>query len=92
MAWMRRENVTLLEDTFPRGSRLLEIGCGTGDEALYLARRGRIVLATDISPRMAAETLAKARGIVSALTGVTEEAEVANGESRTVAASGTRVG
>jgi para-aminobenzoate synthetase component 1 len=38
------------------------------------------------------ETLAKARGIVSALTGVTEEAEVANGESRTVAASGTRVG
>jgi SAM-dependent methyltransferase len=50
-----------LEETFPAGSRLLEVGCGTGDEALHLARRGHTVCATDISPAMAARTQAKAR-------------------------------
>jgi len=61
MAWLRRESLALLQDTFPPGSRLLEIGCGTGEEALHLARAGRTVLATDVSPAMAARTYAKAR-------------------------------
>ncbi len=61
MTWMRQESLALLKATFPRGSHLLEIGCGTGEEALALARSGRRVLATDISPRMASLTLAKAR-------------------------------
>jgi O-antigen/teichoic acid export membrane protein/protein-L-isoaspartate O-methyltransferase len=61
MTWMRRESLALLKEVFPPGSRLLEIGCGTGDEALHLARRGHTVLATDISPAMAAQTRAKAR-------------------------------
>jgi SAM-dependent methyltransferase len=61
MTWMRRESLALLEATFPAGSRLLEIGCGTGHEALALARAGRHVLATDISPGMAARTAARAR-------------------------------
>jgi SAM-dependent methyltransferase len=61
MTWMRRENLRLLMDTFPVGSHLLEIGCGTGEEAVALARAGRRVLATDISPRMAAETRTKAQ-------------------------------
>jgi SAM-dependent methyltransferase len=61
MAWMHEENLALLRAAFPAGGRLLEIGCGTGDEALALARAGYTVLATDISPRMAALTQAKAR-------------------------------
>jgi SAM-dependent methyltransferase len=61
MNWMRRESLALLEATFPPGSHLLEIGCGTGTEALALARAGCHVLATDISPRMAIQTAAKAR-------------------------------
>ena len=61
MVWLRQENLALLQGTFPPGSRLLEIGCGTGDEALHLARAGCRVLATDISPGMAAQTQAKAR-------------------------------
>jgi len=61
MAWMRAESLAVLSETFPPGSRLLEIGCGTGEEALYLAERGRSVLATDLSPAMAARTLAKAQ-------------------------------
>ena len=61
MAWMRQESLALLGGTFAPGSRLLEIGCGTGDEALHLAQKGYRVLATDISPEMAAQTQAKAR-------------------------------
>lgn len=37
---------------FPAGSRLLEVGGGTGEDALWLARRGRRVLLTDASPAM----------------------------------------
>ena len=61
MSWMRRENLALLKDTFPRDSCLLELGCGSGEEAIALAKAGRRVLATDLSPKMAARTQAKAR-------------------------------
>jgi SAM-dependent methyltransferase len=61
MTWMRGESLALLEATFPPGSSLLEIGCGTGEEALALASSGRHILATDVSPKMATLTQAKAR-------------------------------
>ncbi|MBN1262717.1 MAG: class I SAM-dependent methyltransferase, partial [Anaerolineae bacterium] len=70
MTWMRRESLAVLEATFPVGSRLLELGCGTGEEAVHLARAGRTVLATDVSPRMAAITAAKARDAGVDLQGV----------------------
>lgn len=60
MTWMRRESLALLKATFPRDSYLLELGCGTGEEAVALAKAGRRVLATDLSPKMAAQTRAKA--------------------------------
>jgi SAM-dependent methyltransferase len=41
-----------LADLFQPGQRLLELGCGTGEDALWLARRGLRVLATDSSPGM----------------------------------------
>jgi ubiquinone/menaquinone biosynthesis C-methylase UbiE len=46
--------------TFPPGSRLLELGGGTGSDAAFLAQRRREVVLTDGAPRMlaaAAETL-----------------------------------
>jgi ubiquinone/menaquinone biosynthesis C-methylase UbiE len=52
MAWMRAESLTLLKATFPPGSRLIEVGCGTGDEALAMSDSGRRVVATDLSPAM----------------------------------------
>jgi len=61
MTWMRGESLALLKATFPHDSHLLEIGCGTGEEAVALARSGRRVLATDVSPKMAALAQAKAR-------------------------------
>ncbi len=60
MTWMRHESLALLQSTFPPKSRLLELGCGTGEEAVALALAGHHVLATDISPRMAALTHRKA--------------------------------
>jgi SAM-dependent methyltransferase len=60
MAWLRRESLAVLQATFPPGSRLLEIGCGTGEEALALARAGYRVVATDISPAMIEAARAKA--------------------------------
>ncbi len=52
MAWMRSESLAVFRETFPSGARLLEVGCGTGDEALALSRLGYRIVATDLSPRM----------------------------------------
>jgi SAM-dependent methyltransferase len=37
---------------FAPGSSLLELGCGTGEDAIHLAQAGHRVLATDASPQM----------------------------------------
>lgn len=44
----------------PPGSRLLDLGCGTGQDAVEFARRGYGVLATDWSPQMVQRTHARA--------------------------------
>ena len=41
------------------GDRVLEVNCGTGEDAIHLGRRGVHVLATDVSPAMVATTAAK---------------------------------
>jgi 2-polyprenyl-3-methyl-5-hydroxy-6-metoxy-1,4-benzoquinol methylase len=43
-----------LAKTFHAGDQILEIGCGTGVDACYLAERGVRVLACDSSPKMIA--------------------------------------
>jgi ubiquinone/menaquinone biosynthesis C-methylase UbiE len=60
MAWMRQESLALLQGVFPLGSHLLELGCGTGEEALALHRLGYHVVAIDVSPQMIATARAKA--------------------------------
>lgn len=65
VAAQRRAVRSALAETFPAGSRLIEIGGGTGDDALWLVERGREVLLTDVSPamvRIAAAKLADRRG------------------------------
>ena len=61
MAWFRQENLDLLKATFAQGANLLEIGCGTGEEAIHLAQQGYRITATDVSPQMVAITRQKAR-------------------------------
>jgi SAM-dependent methyltransferase len=52
MRLMRVRSLAKLETTFPDGSALLDVGCGTGTEAIWLAQRGRTVFAVDSSPQM----------------------------------------
>ena len=49
---MRRAVWQRLETCFSPGERVLELGCGTGEDALHLARCGLEVLAVDRSARM----------------------------------------
>ena len=48
-----------------RGQRVLDLGSGLGESAIYFATRGAIVTATDISPRMCelAQETARAHGV-----------------------------
>ncbi len=50
--WTRRRSLAALDKAFSPGDRLLEIGCGTGTEALHMAARGVQVVATDAAPDM----------------------------------------
>jgi ubiquinone/menaquinone biosynthesis C-methylase UbiE len=45
---------------FAAGQTLVELGCGTGEDALYLARCGVRVVATDAAPEMVGVAQAKA--------------------------------
>jgi SAM-dependent methyltransferase len=62
MAYMRRASLQTLKATFSPGQRVLELGCGTGEEAIALGKAGVEVLATDVSAQM----LAVAQGKVAA--------------------------
>jgi SAM-dependent methyltransferase len=48
----RRQVWSRLLAAFPGGSRVLELNCGTGEDAKYLVNRGRSVLACDVSAAM----------------------------------------
>src|SRR5687768_8117719 len=50
--WTRARNIAHLKAVFSPGAFLLEIGCGTGTEAMALARAGRSIIATDDAPGM----------------------------------------
>ena len=52
VAAQRRAVRSNLLRAFPVGSRVLEIGGGTGEDAVYLASEGRVVQLTDPSPAM----------------------------------------
>jgi SAM-dependent methyltransferase len=57
---MRRALWNAVRDEVPPGSRLLDLGCGTGIDAAEFARCGYRVTATDWSPRMVERTRALA--------------------------------
>ena len=53
---MREEMWRWLDLTFPPASELLDLGCGTGLDAVRMARLGHRVTATDWSPQMVQRT------------------------------------
>lgn len=58
---MRDEMWRWLDKTFAPDSRLVDLGCGTGLDAVRMARLGHRILATDWSPQMVARTANRAR-------------------------------
>ena len=57
---MRAETWRWLDRTFAPNTRLLDLGCGTGLDAVRMAHRGHRVVATDWSTEMVARTAARA--------------------------------
>lgn len=57
---LRRAVWRRLDVAFRSGDRVLELNCGTGEDAVYLARRGVRVLATDASRAMVERAARKA--------------------------------
>ena len=57
---MRSEMWRTLDATFAPGSRLMDLGCGTGLDAVRMARVGHRVTATDWSQRMVDRTRERA--------------------------------
>lgn len=60
MDWLRAEHLSVLRDLLPAEASVLDIGCGTGEEALALVRDGYSVLGIDISPAMIRQAQTKA--------------------------------
>jgi SAM-dependent methyltransferase len=58
---MRAEMWRWLDRVFAPGSRLIDLGCGTGLDAVRMAKRGHQVVATDWAGEMIARTAARAR-------------------------------
>jgi SAM-dependent methyltransferase len=67
---MRETTWRALAARFPAGARLLDLGCGTGIDAVHLAGEGYQVVATDWSPRMVerARDRAAAAGLSARVT------------------------
>jgi len=51
----------LLDEVLPRGSRVLDLGCGTGRHTLHLSNKGSFVLGVDLSHHMLATCSRKLR-------------------------------
>lgn len=68
--WLRTRVWQRLDNLFQVGDTVLEIGCGTGEDAVWLAQRGINILATDASTEMLAQTNAKAKsaGVAEQIT------------------------
>jgi SAM-dependent methyltransferase len=58
---MRHEMWRWLDRTFAPASRLMDLGCGTGLDAVRMAEHGHSVTAIDWSPLMAERTMQRAR-------------------------------
>lgn len=50
--WLRSTVWQHMDGCFGTNRRILEIGCGTGEDAIHLASRGHSVVATDLSASM----------------------------------------
>jgi ubiquinone/menaquinone biosynthesis C-methylase UbiE len=59
-----------VDPLFQSGERILDIGCGTGEDAIHFAERGVTVYATDASPAMV--DVARERGVTATVCSAEE--------------------
>ncbi len=83
IAMMRARVMRAVDRYFPEPATLLEIGCGTGEDALALLERGHSVVACDPAPSM----IATARAKVAAARGPGAPIEFVHGTVETIADS-----
>jgi SAM-dependent methyltransferase len=81
IAMMRARVMRAVDRHFPEPATLLEIGCGTGEDALALLERGHSVVACDPAPSM----IATARGKVAAARGPGAPIEFVHGTVEAIA-------
>jgi SAM-dependent methyltransferase len=67
---------TRLRSTFHRGDRVLELNCGTGEDARFLAQHGVSVFACDVSPAMI--EVAESYSVLAERAGSIEYRQLAN--------------
>ncbi len=60
--YLRSRNLKILQQTFPPGHHLIEIGCGTGTEAALMTENGCTLTLTDISFEMLKKAVDKING------------------------------
>jgi ubiquinone/menaquinone biosynthesis C-methylase UbiE len=61
---IRVEVWEIADRVFSEGMHVLDLGCGTGDDAIHFAQRGIKISAIDISPAMIAQLKLKCGGLV----------------------------
>ena len=63
---LRQKVYSIIESLVHPPARILDINCGTGTDALYLAKRGFLAVGVDISEKMIAEARRKSKGLTKA--------------------------
>jgi SAM-dependent methyltransferase len=84
IAMMRARVMRAVDRYFPEPATLLEIGCGTGEDALALLERGHDVIACDPAPSMIATARAK---VTAAIPDRAASVEFVQGTVETIADS-----
>ncbi len=60
---LRKRTWDVADNFFKPGMRILDLGCGTGEDAIHFAERGVAVVGIDISPGMIAQLRSKAEAL-----------------------------